>query len=128
MAIDPKKVVSFQEGKELFDNYSKGNYPLINANRKKADSRSYWFSIQELEDYLAFLKKEMGNLDTQKMGIRIYLGTYGEGSEVDGQDVSGYQTIFLYPEEKATFHFQETSEKSEGSDLGYNRTYLSPPM
>ncbi len=128
MAIDKKKLVTLEKGKELFDNYTKGNYDLINSQRLKLDSRSYWYSIEELENYISYLKENIPQLNPKKVGVRIFMGTYGEGEELEGKNVSGYQTVFMYPSMADETNLESNSFSSISEDIGYNRGKMSPPL
>lgn len=97
-----KGLISPDEAKALDANYTE-RYNLVSRDiTKKDDNRSNWFSIEELEKFIAHAKDQAKNkFKVELSGIRIYNGAYK--SE---QGKGGYSTVFLIP----------TSENSLGKD------------
>ncbi len=115
------KLITAQEAKEMYDNYTNGNYKLINDHRdpSQPDSRSYWFSFEDLLGYIDHLKRE--GLTGQGMGLRIFMGAYGDNVRLEGEEVGGYQNVFLSPTKQDETSFSERSESL------MNKGILSPP-
>lgn len=56
------------------------------------DNRSSWYSIEDLENYLALAKKQAGELGYTMNGVRLYLGAH---PTVD--NIPGYTTLLMVP-------------------------------
>lgn len=96
-----EKLISNDERRILFDEYSKTNKQVLMDSRNgEPDSRSYWFSLEDLEGYINFVKQESAGKNLKNLGIRIYLGKYPTNYDVQKMakpEYAGYQTIFLVP-------------------------------
>ncbi len=55
------------------------------------DSYETWFSVEELEDYLNYVKENIPA--EEKPGIRIYFGNYGK----EASSKKDHSTVFLAP-------------------------------
>ena len=92
----------------------------------KADSLSAWYSVEELEEYIGFIKEHGAD------GIRFYFGAYPENFE-EVPEYAGRQTIVLV----ATRNKENGNRKAnkdlyigDGQDakiLAYNAAGLCPP-
>ncbi|WP_452601180.1 hypothetical protein [Pontimicrobium sp. MEBiC06410] len=76
-----------KEGRAL-DQAFNGRHAAISKLIGKDDNRSSWWSIEDLENYIAHAKAQAKELGYTLSGIRAY-----EGAESD----EGYTTIFLSP-------------------------------
>lgn len=79
----PKPLPAFFVGKAVTNarkqEFMTRKYPLLNAELKKEDTRSIWYS----RDHIAKLLEE---IDSAKgSGIRIYFGAYEKGHDFEGQ-------------------------------------------
>ena len=97
-----KGLISPEEAKALDAQYTE-RYDLTSRDiTKRPDNRSNWFSIEDLEKFIAHAKDQAKNkFKVELSGIRIYNGAY---KSEDGK--GGYSTVFLIP----------TSENSLGKD------------
>lgn len=117
-----KHLITYEQAKVLEQRYIETNYKAINASRKEnsPDSRLYWYSIQELESYLQYVKREAKANGYEGVGIRIYMGKYPD--ENDGFDKRlkkeyyGYQTTFLVPTYKKKMGANEDHKRMDGSE------------
>lgn len=78
------------KGKELLENWEKGPGNAIKGKGIK-DAYETWFSVAELEEYLAYVKEYISD----NPGIRIYFGKYNAGG--GSNPVKGLTTVFLAP-------------------------------
>ena len=92
----------------------------------KADSLSAWYSVEELEEYIEFIKEHGAD------GIRFYFGAYPENYE-ERPEYAGRQTIVLVAT-KNTNNGDKKSNKDlyigngQGARvLAYNTPDLCPP-
>lgn len=87
---------------QLDANYSEKNYQIINKTRPEGspDSREYWYSIDELEGYIAFVKKEAADKNYKIVGMKMKMGQYPEKEPFDPRlnpKYYGYQAVYLVP-------------------------------
>lgn len=96
-----KKLISYREGRVLYDEYSRTNNAILTKYRNgEPDSRWYWFSVEDMEGYLKYVKETAKKQHLKNPGIRIYMGKYPENhpkSKMAKPEYAGYQTIFLVP-------------------------------
>ena len=52
--------------------------------------RDFWYSVEELQEYLDFVKERSEAQGVKNPGIRIFLGAYPENHEKNGEN-----TLFL---------------------------------
>lgn len=93
--VKPKGVISIEEAKELNSNWTQFRKPVLDsiAERRagKEDYRWAWWSLKDIEDYIAFIKDSEGENFT---GLRMYFGAYGENASDGKKNLS---TIFIVP-------------------------------
>ena len=87
---------------QLSASYSANNYLIINSARGDGskDSREYWYSIEDLEGYIAFVKKEAALKNHNVLGIKIKMGQYPINGKFDPRlnpKYAGYQAVYLVP-------------------------------
>ncbi|WP_299888071.1 hypothetical protein [uncultured Lacinutrix sp.] len=63
---------------------------------KRPDNRSSWWSLDDIENYLAYAKHQTDSLGFPMDGVRVYLGAYPD-TKVDSTTVVGYTTMFMVP-------------------------------
>lgn len=77
------------------------------------DTREFWYSLDELQEYLDYVREKSKEQGIKKPGIRFYLGVY---TKTKGKN--GYSTIFLSPtKEKSGDSDDETTE--DGDENNY---------
>lgn len=89
----PKGTIKSTEASKL-DKAFDSRHTLISTNIvKKPDNRSSWWSLKDLEDFIAHAKDQAANdLKYDLNGFRMYMGAH---EDADGQE--GYTTIFMVP-------------------------------
>lgn len=111
------KRISKDQAKILFEAFKKTKSKELNkivkklsGDKKKEDAFASWFSIQDLEDYVNYLKKNNAN------GARIYLGAYSKEEELSEKD-EYYTTVFMVPTkmDSATSPADKSSDESLAS-------------
>ncbi|MEE9349704.1 MAG: hypothetical protein V3U80_06625 [Flavobacteriaceae bacterium] len=85
----PAKLITVKQADDLTKNFN-ARYNAMSFTLGKNDNRSSWYSIAELEEYIAYIKSEGASKNLNVDGIRFYFGAYGEN---DGS----YSTMFLVP-------------------------------
>ena len=96
--VKPKGVITVAQAKELNYNWTKFRKPAIDSITQrmvgKDDYRSAWWSLQDVEDYIAYIKQETQNDGEIFTGLRVYFGVYGEHISSSNKDLS---TMFIVP-------------------------------
>ncbi len=87
---------------QLSATYSANNYLIINSAREDGskDSREYWYSIEDLEGYIAYVKKEAALKNHKVLGMKIKMGQYPINGKFDPRlnpKYAGYQAVYLVP-------------------------------
>ncbi|WP_418604024.1 hypothetical protein [Hwangdonia sp.] len=99
--VKPKGVITPDQAKTLNNNWTTYRKAAVDSaaskQGRKVDNRSTWWSLDDIENYLAFAKHESDSLGYSMTGIRVYLGVYGENA---GQDKKDYTTMFMVPTAK----------------------------
>ncbi len=90
----PKKCISVDEAKELHSNWCEKRGKHLEKNLGFDDAKSFHWSVEELEEYLAYVKQESAAQGIKNPGVRVYFGAYSEKSCKMGR---GYSTLFFAP-------------------------------
>lgn len=91
--VKPTQLISFEKGKELNRNYNEKRGALVTEKSGVEDANAFWFSLEEIERYIAYVKDSGVEKGFTVDGIRIYLGVYSEAESKN----AGYTTVFLTP-------------------------------
>ncbi len=92
--VTPQQLISVETAKSLNSNYNAKRADLHLKAIGKEDANAVWYSLEELENYIEYIKSEGEQQGLSIDGIRFYLGVYPE-TETNGK--AGYTTIFLSP-------------------------------
>ncbi|MGX7666363.1 hypothetical protein [Flavobacterium pedocola] len=92
--VVPTQLISVERGIELSSNYCVQKGSLLKTAMGNDDANAVWYSLEELENYIAYIKSEGLNKGYVVDGIRFYLGLY---PETDLGNKAGHTTIFLAP-------------------------------
>lgn len=96
--VKPKGVITPDQAKALNNNWTKYRQAAVDsaASRqgREKDDRSTWWSIADVENYIAYSKKQTDSLGYTITGLRMYLGVYGENA---GQAKKNLTTMFMVP-------------------------------
>lgn len=90
----PTQLISVAKGKELNKNYNLRRAAVIRNLIGKEDANAVWFSIDELQNYIDYIKTEGAAKGHNVDGIRFYFGVY---SDTESVDKAGFTTLFLSP-------------------------------
>ena len=90
----PKKCISKDEARELQKNWCDTRSGKLNKKMGFEDRRDFWWSLEELEEYLAYVKQESTKQKVKNPGIRVHLGAY---SPKKCKHNKGLATLFLAP-------------------------------
>ncbi|AWX43553.1 hypothetical protein HME9304_00542 [Flagellimonas maritima] len=103
----PKQIITLEESKSLYDNYTKNRVELIrdyelheNKDEKFKPSRFIAFDYDTMKQYMAFIEQEANEAKVDISTIRFYFANYpNEGRFSDGQKVvhPRQNSIFMLP-------------------------------
>lgn len=102
----PKKCIGVSEARELQNNWKKSRGREIERGQGYEDTREFWYSVKELEEYLKYVKEKSAEQGVKNPGIRIYFGAYPKS-----QQKKSFSTVFLAPTK------EEEVGATEGGDL-----------
>ena len=117
----PKGLISPIEAKELNKQFIKTRSKDLNrivknesGNPKKEDAISSWFSLEELENYISYVKEEATKKKITVNGLRVYFGAYS--NNIKKQDKKDLATVFFAPTKaKPATLLKSSSLDAEGS-------------
>lgn len=91
----PSQLITKEFARQLNVNYNNKKASLTAKKPQKEDANAIWYSLEELENYIHYIKtngaKDGYNVD----GIRFYFGVYPD-DEKHGEK-AGLTTLFLVP-------------------------------
>lgn len=119
----PENAISVKKAQELCNNFDT-RHDTISALIGKPDNRSSWHSIKEIEQYIAYIKKEGQERGLNVNGIRIYFGAYGP-KEVGREN---YSTLFLVPTVKGRSNTVKGVKNFAAVDTLNRDTYDIDPL
>lgn len=113
----PEKCVKIEEARELHDAWKSTRGKYIEDAQGYEDTCEFWYSIEELEQYLTYVKQKSREQGVTNPGIRIYLGAYASTEKE-----KSFSTVFLAPT-------MDSSDKSD-TDAGdeHPNNYDIAPM
>lgn len=112
----PKKCFKIEEARALQNNWKKSRGKEIENGQGYKDTREFWYSIEELQEYLDHVKQKSKEQGVKTPGIRVYLGAYPKAEQA-----KSYTTIFLAP----TMESSDTDDV-EGGGSNKNNYDISP--
>lgn len=112
----PPKCLSVAEARKLQDDWKESRGKEIERGQGYEDTREFWYSLEELQEYLDYVKEKSKEQGIEKPGIRIYLGAYPKSE--NGKSLS---TVFLAPTKE-----NKSIEKTEEEDSDENNYEIEP--
>lgn len=112
----PAKCINVDEAKGLQDNWRNTRGRDISRGRGGVDDTfDFWYSLEELQEYLDYVREKSKEQGVNKPGVRIYLGAYnGQGGKKDNS------TVFLAPT------MEEVSSDAIGDETQINNYRIDP--
>lgn len=89
---NPKGLISPSEIEALDQAYNSRHTIISDSLIKTPDNRSSWYSIEEIESYIAYAKEQADSLGYTLDGLRLYAGAYP-----DTKEGPGLMTMFFVP-------------------------------
>ena len=121
----PTQLITPEFAIELNRNYINTRSNVIRTALGYEDANALWYSIEELENYIAYVKTEAEAIGYIADGIRIYMGAYPNNPEYG--DNAGMTNLFLCP---TGYPESEPASKSDIADIDPMNmgTMGQPPM
>ncbi len=98
----PKGLITPLEAKKLNNQFVKTRSKELNKiiekldnKPNKKDSLSTWFSLDELENYIAYVKEVGAKKGLDINGLRVYFGAYGKN--IKNPSKNNFSTVFFVP-------------------------------
>ena len=92
--MKPTQLIPFEKAQKLSALYNEKRAGLHLKDIGKEDANAVWYSLTELESYIAYIKEEGQAQGYHVDGIRFYMGVYPDAED---KAVAGFSTIFLSP-------------------------------
>ena len=114
-------LISYKEAQVLENEYIDVRYAIINdslfKDSKRKDTREFWFSMETMEQYLAYVKREAKDKGYTDLGLRIYFAAYPKDFK-DPRGDPGFSTVFIVP----------TTEERRTAQAGFFPMPPPPPI
>jgi hypothetical protein len=118
-AIPPQQVLTYDEANAIEEHYIETRYTILNDTLGFEDTREFWFSLDSLKKYIAYVEYEAKKKELRNLGVRIYFGAYPPNSNYPD---AGFSTVFIVPTAQAATStlqrgfvpIQPTNENIEG--------------
>ena len=89
----PTQLITKKFAKELHLNFMKYRARIIAKYINKEDANAVWFSVEELEKYIHYIKAKGEKTGYNVSGVRFYFGVYPD--EKKYAEKAGLMTVFL---------------------------------
>ena len=90
----PEQAIDYKYADRLEEEYKNTRGAIINKYLEIEDTREFWFELEKLKEYIAYVEQEAETLGYKNLGIRIYNGAYPKDKKFPDP---GYSTVFLVP-------------------------------
>ncbi len=101
----PTKCITVAEAKALQNKWKETRAIEIEKGQGYKDTREVWYSLQELQDYIDYVREESLAQGVKRPGIRIYFGA-DEGTS----EKKSYATVFLAPTKEKSNPIEEDGD------------------
>jgi len=91
----PSQLITKEFAKELNLNYNRKRASLSTRVPHREDANAIWYSLEELENYIHYIKIKGAEDGYTVDGIRFYFGVYPEDEKHGAK--AGLTTLFLAP-------------------------------
>jgi len=89
------KLIDAKQAAALNSAYIAERLPIIEKSLGISDHASFWYSLEDLEGYIGYVKEQAKAKEIALDGVRVYLGVYPE--DYANSSKSGHATVFMCP-------------------------------
>ncbi|HET7361311.1 MAG TPA: hypothetical protein VFI78_05190 [Salinimicrobium sp.] len=115
----PQKCISVEKARKLQDDWKESRGKEIERGQGYEDTREFWYSLDELQEYLDYVREKSEEQGVKKPGIRIYFAAYPKSN-----DKKSYSTVFLAPTKEKTstqpFSMEAASKAEDDNENNYD--------
>jgi hypothetical protein len=117
--VKPSGLITPAQAKALDANWTATRKRAVDSAAGRPDNRSSWWSLEDIQNYLAYAENQADSLGYEMNGIRVYLGVY-PGNAPNGK--ADYTTMFIVPTGKklhsgSNFNLFNFSTLAGGGDI-----------
>lgn len=106
----PAKCISIEDARELQKKWKKTRGKLFEDNENYKDCCEVWYSLDELQDYINYVRNLSAEQGVKQPGISMWLGAEDQKGKKDG-----ICTIFLSATKETSASKNAVVENSSGS-------------
>lgn len=122
---NPTQLITNDLAVDLSKRYHEERAGLISTNIRRDDATAVWYSIEELENYINYVKCQGTEKGINVTGIRLYLGVYPNDNSYN--EKAGLTTIFLSPTKKREANVKAKTARTEQTlEENVDATELQP--
>ncbi|ETN95681.1 hypothetical protein [Zhouia amylolytica] len=110
MTQKPKKCITKDNAKKLQKNYVDIIEKILKKELGKQEARDFWWSVEEVEEYIAYVKAEAAKKGYENLGLRFFMGKYDDGTK------NGQTTMFMAPTKRTDSVSLKSTEPGTGED------------
>ncbi len=111
----PSKCITVAKAKLLQKKWLETRALEIEQAQGYQDTREFWYSLEELQEYLDYVKEQSNAQGIKKPGIRIYFGAYPNTSVK-----KSYATMFIAPTKGKPAIMEGEEEVSNNTENNYD--------
>ncbi|KAB8152323.1 hypothetical protein EZY14_014875 [Kordia sp. TARA_039_SRF] len=108
------KLISSEQATALNDNFKAKQKSMYSTENNSNFSCSSWYSLEDLEGYINYVKEQALAQKINVDGIRFYFGVYPENTK--DKTKAGQNTLFMCPTKKSVTIAEGRFSEEEGSD------------
>lgn len=123
---EPTQLITSELALDLNKRYNEKRSGLILSNIGKEDTNAVWYSIEELENYINYIKTKGIEKGIEINGIRFYIGVYPEDG-LKYKEKAGLTTIFLSPtKKKISGNLEKSLDANTSVEVNVDVTEIEP--
>lgn len=111
----PAKTISVEKAKEIQKYWMDTRANLIDANLKYKDSSDFYYTLDELQEFLNYVKEQSYLQEVKKPGVRIFFSAYPKTSEN-----KSYANIILVPMREKQGTLEENMDDPVNHEINYD--------
>ena len=115
--VKPSGLITPAQAKALDANWTATRKRAVDSAAGRPDNRSSWWSLEDIQNYLAYAENQADSLGYEMNGIRVYLGVY-PGNTPNGK--ADYTTMFMVPTGRKTHSESNFNMLSLNMEAGNN--------